>query len=319
MSSGKIGVLLQNLGTPDAPTPKAIRAFLRPFLSDHRVIDLNPLLWRIALNTFILPRRPHKIRHLYENIWTKNGSPLRVISQKQEEALQAYLDKDGLDTLVKVAMVYGKPNMSQALDQMMAARISKLIILPLFPQYSSTTTATGLDAFARYIYHKKGLPPFQLIHNYHDDLAYIQALADSIILQEREKLVFSFHGIPARYAKEGDYYPEQCQRTASLVAQKLGLAKEDWYLAYQSRFGREVWLKPYTDELVSSLPKEGVKKLAVICPGFAADCLETLEEIEITNKKNFLENGGQSYRYIPALNDRPDHIALLADLVKERL
>ncbi|MGT2836631.1 ferrochelatase [Streptococcus macacae] len=319
MMAQKLGILLVNLGTPEAPTPKAIRAFLRPFLSDHRVIDFKRWLWLPALYGFILPRRPHKIRPLYDNIWTKEGSPLRVISEKQAKALQAYLDHEDRNSLVKVGMVYGKPSFNNALDELLAENISKLIILPLFPQYSSTTTAAGVDAFARSIYHQKGLPPFELIHHYHDHPAYIKALADSINLEKDETLLFSFHGIPARYEKEGDYYPDHCWQTARLVAQHLGLSGSQWLLSYQSRFGREEWLKPYTDETIASLPQRGIQKLAVICPGFAADCLETLEEIAITNRNLFLQAGGKHFRYIPALNTSEAHIALLADLIKKKI
>ncbi|KXT77861.1 ferrochelatase [Streptococcus sp. DD13] len=316
MTRKTYGILLINLGTPDAPTPKGIRAFLKPFLSDRRIIDLNRFYWLPALHGFILPRRPHKIRHLYENIWTKDGSPLALIAQAQAKALQEQLDQTGQSTIVKEAMVIGNPNITDLLDDFLAQGVDHLILLPLFPQYSSTTTATGLDAFTRYFAKKKGIPPFDFIHSYHDHPAYIQALADSIHLAEDETLLFSFHGIPQRYADEGDYYPKHCQRTAELVAQKLGLADDQWLLSYQSRFGREVWLKPYTDETMAALPAQGIDKLAVICPGFAADCLETLEEINITNRRTFLEAGGKNFRYIPALNAQADHIALLAQLVR---
>ncbi len=319
MTTQTHGIVLINLGTPDAPTPKAIRAFLKPFLSDRRIIDLNRSYWLPALHGFILPRRPHKIRHLYENIWTKDGSPLALIAHDQAEKLQAQLDETGFNSIVKEAMVIGNPNLTNVLDELLSQGVDHLILLPLFPQYSSTTTATGLDAFMRYFAKKRGIPAFDFIHHYHDHPAYIQALADSIDLADDETLLFSFHGIPQRYADEGDYYPQHCQQTAKLVAQKLDLREDQWLLSYQSRFGREVWLKPYTEETMASLPSQGITKLAVICPGFAADCLETLEEIDITNRQTFLEAGGKDFRYIPALNAHPDHIALLTQLVRNYL
>ncbi|WGE68805.1 ferrochelatase [Actinobacillus equuli subsp. haemolyticus] len=319
MTSNKIGVLLANLGTPDEPTAPAVKRYLKQFLSDPRVIDLPKFKWQLILNGIILPRRSPKVAKLYQEIWTEQGSPLLSISRQQQQTLQNYFNQQSRNVLVELGMSYGNPSIESATDRLIKAGVSKIIILPLYPQYSSTTTASVLDAFARGLTQQRKIVPFEFIHSYHNDPLYIQALANTIQLAEDEKLLFSFHGIPKRYQTEGDFYPEHCQQTAQLVADKLSLSDEQWLVTYQSRFGDEEWLQPYTDETLEKLPSQGVKKIAVICAGFSADCLETLEEIAEENKENFLNAGGQSYRYIPALNANTDHINALAKLIEAKI
>ena len=247
---------------------------------------------------------------LYQAIWTAEGSPLLAISRKQQKALQNYFNAKGKNVVVELGMSYGNPSMAQAVENLTKQAVEKIIVLPLYPQYSSTTTASVLDAFAESLKQHRRVVPFEFIHSYHNDPLYIEALANSITLEPDELLLFSFHGIPKRYADEGDFYPQHCQQTAELVAQKLNLKSEQWKLTFQSRFGDEEWLQPYTDETLESFPSQGVKKVAVICAGFSVDCLETLEEIAEENKENFINAGGESYRYIPALNATGDHIKM---------
>ncbi|ABY70531.1 protoheme ferro-lyase [Actinobacillus pleuropneumoniae serovar 3 str. JL03] len=319
MNTNKIGVLLANLGTPDEPTTPAVKRYLKQFLSDPRVIDLPKFKWQFILNYMILSKRSPKVAKLYREIWTEQGSPLLAISRQQQQALQDYFNRQNQNVLVELGMSYGNPSIESATDRLIKAGVSKIIVLPLYPQYSSTTTASVLDAFARGLTQQRNIVPFEFIHSYHNDPLYIQALANTIQLAEDEKLLFSFHGIPKRYQTEGDFYPEHCQQTAQLVADKLSLTDEQWLVTYQSRFGDEEWLQPYTDETLETLPSQGVKKIAVICAGFSADCLETLEEIAEENKENFLNAGGQSYRYIPALNANTDHINALAKLIEAKI
>lgn len=316
MCQMKVGVLLANLGTPDQPTTKAVKRYLRQFLSDLRVIDLPRKKWLPILNLLVLPKRSPRVAKAYQSIWTDAGSPLLAISYQQKKALQAYFDAKGERVCVEVGMTYGNPSIESAVAKLMQQGVEKIIVLPLYPQYSSTTTAAVFDAFARGLMQHKKMVPFEFIHSYHSHPLYIQALANSVQLAEGEQLLLSFHGIPARYEAEGDFYPTHCKETAQLLAEKLGLRDDQWCLSYQSRFGDEVWLQPYTDETLESFPAKGIKKVAVMCPGFAADCLETLEEIAEENRENFERAGGESYRYIPALNASDGHIQLLIDLIE---
>lgn len=319
MKSNKIGVLLANLGTPDEPTTPAVKRYLRQFLSDHRVIDLPKWKWQFILNAMVLPKRSPKVANLYQSIWTKEGSPLLAISRQQQQAVQAHFYKKNQEVIVELGMSYGNPSVESAVDRLISQGVDKIIVLPLYPQYSSTTTASIFDAFARGLKYQKRLVPFEFIHNYYDNPLYIKALANSVQLSDDELLLFSFHGIPKRYETEGDFYADHCRETARLVAQRLGLRDEQWLVSFQSRFGDEEWLQPYTDETLENFPQKGVKKVAVICPGFAADCLETIEEIAEENRENFEKAGGESYRYIPALNANPDHIQALVALIEERI
>ena len=317
----KIGVLLANLGTPDSPTPKSISRYLWQFLTDPRVVDLPRCKWYPLLKAIILPLRSKRIAKNYQAIWTEQGSPLLAISRQQKDALQAYLDNQNIDTQVEIAMTYGNPSMQSAVKNLLKNQVERIIVLPLYPQYSSSTTGAVFDAFANALKEERGLVPFDFIHSYHIDENYINALADSIKvrLKPDEFLLFSYHGIPLRYEKMGDYYREHCKQTTIAVVNKLGLTENQWGMTFQSRFGREEWLQPYTDKFLESAATQNIQKISVICPGFSVDCLETIEEIDKENRENFLTNGGQSYQYIPALNVEHAHIEMMGKLILEKL
>ena len=319
--SAKIGVLLANLGTPDSPTPKSISRYLWQFLTDPRVVDLPRCKWYPLLKAIILPLRSKRIAKNYQAIWTEQGSPLLAISRQQKDALQAYLDKQNIDVQVEIAMTYGNPSMQSAVKNLLKNQVERIIVLPLYPQYSSSTTGAVFDTFANALKEERGLVPFDFIHSYHVDENYINALADSIKvrLKPYEFLLFSYHGIPLRYEKMGDYYREHCKQTTIAVVNKLGLTENQWGMTFQSRFGREEWLQPYTDKFLESAATQNIQKIAVICPGFSVDCLETIEEIDKENRENFLNNGGQSYQYIPALNVEHAHIEMMGKLILEKL
>lgn len=312
MTGKQPGVLLVNLGTPSAPTAPAIRAFLREFLLDRAVVKIPRLIWWPLLFGVILPFRPRKLVHKYQSVWTPEGSPLLAISRQQRTALQAALP----DCRVALAMRYGEPAIAQGLRELAGA--DPLILLPLYPQYSGTTTGTTFSALERL------RPGFKGITDYHADPAYIAALAQSVRAHwsahgRGEKLLMSFHGLPQRFVDEGDPYARQCETTARLLADALQLQPREWQRSYQSRLGRAQWLQPYTEATVRSLAQQDVKSLDVICPGFAADCLETLEEIALQTRDAFISAGGKQLRYIPALNDQPAHIAALAALIQREL
>jgi len=319
----KTGILLVNLGTPDAPATAAIRRYLKEFLWDRRVVDMPRILWWPILNGIILNTRPARSARLYQKIWTKEGSPLLVTGHRQKSALRKELHKRGhADAHVELGMRYGRPSIQQGLDSLIQCGCRHILVLPLFPQYSKSTTASVSDAIET-----STIPPsaqIAQVNDYHDHPAYISALAASIrqAWQEHgkpERLLLSFHGIPQRYADMGDPYPEQCARTASLVTQALKLESGKWLLSFQSRFGREEWLKPYTDETLRSWGEQRIGNVHVACPGFAADCLETLEEIAVGNRHAFQQAGGGEFHYIPALNDRPEHILALADIASQHI
>ena len=317
----KIGVLLANLGTPDSPTPKSISRYLWQFLTDPRVVDLPRCKWYPLLKAIILPLRSKRIAKNYQSIWTAQGSPLLAISRQQKDALQAYLDNQNIDTQVEIAMTYGNPSMQSAVKNLLENQVERIIVLPLYPQYSSSTTGAVFDAFANALKEERGLVPFDFIHSYHVDENYIDALVNSIKarLKPDEFLLFSYHGIPLRYEKMGDYYREHCKQTTIAVINKLGLTENQWGMTFQSRFGREEWLQPYTDKFLESAATQNIQKIAVVCPGFSVDCLETIEEIDKENRENFLNNGGQSYQYIPALNAEHAHIEMMGKLILEKL
>ena len=312
------GVLLCNLGTPDAPTPRAVRRFLAEFLSDRRVVDLPRLVWLPILHGFVLRTRPAEVAHKYRQIWTDAGSPLRAIGECQAIALQRAL---GDDTRVELAMRYGEPSIDSALQALLDDGVQRIVVLPLYPQYSSTTTASVFDAVGAALRRRHRMPELVLVRDYHDEPAYIAALAARVCeYRERhgsgERLLMSFHGVPERYLTNGDTYHAECVRTAKLLAERLGLADGDWQLSFQSRFGKAKWVEPYTDATLRAWARDGVRRVDVVCPGFAADCLETLEEIAIMNRRLFVDAGGDALHYIPALNDRDDHIAALAGVIR---
>ena len=320
-----VGVLLTNLGTPDAPTAPALRRYLREFLSDPRVIELPRWKWWPILNLFVLTTRPRASARLYRKVWSDEGSPLLVITLKQAAAVEKALkEKIGSPVHVAVGMRYGNPAIRQSLDELRLKGCRRILVLPLYPQYSAATTGSTFDAVALELTQWRWVPELRTIHQYHDDPAYVQALAASIRETwctggEPERLLFSFHGVPQRYFDGGDPYHCACHKTARLVAEDLGLEKQRYVVAFQSLFGREEWIKPYTDRTVKALAASGVKSLDVICPGFSADCLETLEEIDGQNRAFFVDAGGEQFRYIPALNDRRDHTEALAALIGRHL
>jgi len=316
-----LGVLLVNLGTPAAPTVPAVRRYLAEFLWDPRVVELPRPIWWLILHGIILRVRPPRTAVAYQAVWTPEGSPLMVISKRQAAAMQRALTaRFAAPVTVVLGMRYGHPSIPEALAQLRAAHARRILVLPLYPQYSATTTASTFDAVTAELRTWRWLPEMRFVNHYHDDPGYIAALAASIRHHwaehgEPDRLLFSFHGIPKDYFLNGDPYYCHCQKTARLVVDALALPKERWLLSFQSRFGLQEWLKPYTDETLKEWATTGVGSVHVISPGFAADCLETIEEISVENRDYFLEAGGKSYGYIPCLNDGPEHIAGLADLV----
>jgi ferrochelatase len=314
------GVLLVNLGTPDAPTPAALRRYLAEFLADPRITELPRWLWWFILHGVILRIRPRSSAFKYQQIWTENGSPLLTISQAQAKALSLSL---GDDFTVALGMRYGNPSIATGLEELRQANAQRIIILPLYPQYSGSTTGSTFDAVADVLKYWRRVPDLHFISQYYDKSSYIKALVVQIKNYWTEhgipdKLLFSFHGVPKRFVTAGDPYFDQCQTTAQLIAAEMNLTEDKWMLVFQSRFGREEWLKPYTDYTLTTLGKAGVKRVDVICPGFAADCVETLEEINQENRQVFLKAGGQIFHYIPAINDNNEHIQALVALLKER-
>lgn len=319
--STRFGVLVVNLGTPDAPSPAAVRRYLREFLSDPRVIDTPRLLWWAILNGIILRVRPAKVARLYQAIWSDEGSPLLAIGKRQVAALSEALEENlGFQVPVALAMTYGNPSLKDEIANLQAQGCQRILVLPLYPQYSGTTTAAVFDAIGRTLKAQPNLPELRFINQYHLNAHYLSALVESVQAhwQEHgraERLLLSFHGVPERYVEAGDPYAGQCKATAKAVAQALDLDDGQWLCSFQSRFGPAEWVKPYTDETLKQWAEEGVSSVDVICPAFAADCLETLEEIKIQNRDIFLKAGGKEYRYIPALNDHPAFIHCLAQLV----
>lgn len=320
-----VGVLLTNLGTPDAPDTPSLRRYLREFLLDPRVIELPRALWWTILHLFVLPRRPRQSAALYRKVWGEEGSPLLAITRRQAAGLQEILDREvGSPVHVAVGMRYGNPSIGSALRELAEKGCRRILVLPLYPQYAGATTGSTFDAVAAELTTWRWVPELRTVHQYQDEPGYVPTLAAS--LREAwaeggppEKLLFSFHGIPERYFLGGDPYHCQCHKLARRTAEELALPRDRWEVSFQSLFGKEEWIKPYTDKTVEAMAKSGVQSLDVVCPGFSADCLETLEEIDELNRGIFLGNGGERFRYIPALNDRPDHVRFLADVVERNL
>lgn len=316
------GVLMVNLGTPEAPTPKAVKAYLKEFLSDIRVVDAPRFIWWFILRA-ILIIRPKPVARAYKSIWTDEGSPLLVISKRQAKALEECLRNDFNQAIpVELAMTYGQPSIESASQNLRQKGSQRILILPMYPQYSSSTTAAIYDKLSVLLKQCPHLPEMRWIRDYHDHDLYISALANSIKNQwavngQSEKLLMSFHGVPERYTLKGDPYEHQCRNTAQLLATKLQLKEDQWACCFQSRFGREEWVKPYTDHTLKSWAQNGIKSVDIISPAFSADCLETLEELQVENREIFIEAGGEQYNYIPALNDGEDNIKLLSQLVQQ--
>lgn len=317
------GILITNLGTPDQPTPSAVRRYLAEFLSDPRIVEMPRLIWWFILHGIILRIRPRAVAKSYQSVWGHDGSPLLSISRKQQALLQQAIEPHFKGKVkVELAMRYGNPSIQEGLRNLKNAGARRILVLPLYPQYSATTTASTFDAIADELKTWRWMPEFRFIQHYHDNELYIQSLVNSITnFQQQhgnpEKLLFSFHGLPQRYLDQGDPYFCECHKTARLAAEKLGLTESQWALTFQSRFGREEWLKPYTDKTLIKWAKDGVKSVQVCCPGFSSDCLETLEEIDVENREYFLNAGGEKFDYIPALNDNIDHIGMLGALITQ--
>lgn len=322
-SRPRIGVILANLGTPDAPTPAAVRRYLREFLSDGRVIEVPKLVWFFILRLFILPFRPKRVAHAYASIWA-DDSPMRTTLLAQVEGTRQRLAArlPAHEIAVLPAMSYGQPALREALDCL--AGCDELVVLPLFPQCSATSTGPVYDQVAQWLLGQRNLPGVQLVRGYATHPGYVAALADSIEAHwaahgRADKLLFSYHGIPQPYADKGDPYPVQCRATTEAVVRRLGLPDDAWAMSFQSRFGLQEWVKPYTDALLREWGGSGVGSVQVICPAFSADCLETLEEIAVENRDVFVEAGGRHYEYIPALNAEPAHLDMMADIVAARI
>ncbi|MDR1647028.1 MAG: ferrochelatase [Zoogloeaceae bacterium] len=318
-------VLLVNLGSPAAPTPKAVRAYLKEFLSDPRVIELPDWLWQPILHTVILTTRPKVSAEKYASVWTREGAPLVVHTAEQARFLKGYLGEAGIKNVpVRWAMRYGSPGVGEVLSHLKAEGVTRILVAPLYPQYAASTTASVMDALGTWLARIRNQPEIRVLRDFHSDLGYIAALAAQIRRHRSPpftgtKLVLSFHGLPEKSRALGDPYYDQCQETAALLAQALDLKPDTYCVTFQSRFGREDWLQPYTQETLEHLPGQGVRAVDVFCPGFVADCLETLEEIALFNREKFLAAGGSQFRYIPALNEAPEWLAALAALTEKNL
>lgn len=321
----RVGILLANLGTPDSPSVGDVRRYLKEFLSDPRVVEVPRLAWWLVLNLVILNTRPRRSAKAYAKVWTDEGSPLLVISRRQQAALEQRLQEVyGGQVTSALAMCYGSPSVGHGLQQLHEAGCNRILVLPLYPQYSATSTAALFDAVYREMKQLRAVPELRFVNDYYDDPLYIRALADSVHDYRAQhgsadRLLMSFHGIPQEYADKGDPYPCQCEVTAALLAHELELGAEQWLYSFQSRLGPKQWLKPYTDETLADLPGKGVKNIQVVCPGFSADCLETLEEIAMENRDVFMEAGGEHYSYIPCLNDSVAHVNVMAGLVERHI
>lgn len=319
----KTAVLLLNLGTPDAPTTDAVRRYLREFLSDQRVVEIPPVAWQVILNGFVLTTRPKRVAHAYASIWQNqwgNDSPMRAILKRQVQKVQKKL---GDTVSVHVVMTYGNPSVKKVLKQLHGEGVERFIVLPLYPQYSATSTGAAFDAVMKTLMKERNVPEIVFIKDYHNHPLYIKALANSVRKfwadkGRADKLLMSFHGIPQPFADKGDPYPSQCHTTAKLVARELGLGDDEWAISFQSRFGAQEWLRPYTDELLETWGKDGLS-VQIMSPAFSADCLETLEELAVENRDNFLAAGGKSYDYIPALNDGDEHILMMEAILTKYL
>ncbi|MBT5558606.1 MAG: ferrochelatase [Proteobacteria bacterium] len=314
----RTAVLITNLGTPDRPVCPGLRKYLAEFLSDPRVVEFPRILWKIILNVIIINFRSPKSAAAYRKVWTEQGSPLLVASKHLTENVNRHL---GEDQQAFLAMRYGNPSIEKTLKAIHDEGYRKLIVLPMYPQYSASTSASTFDAIAQTYTKQRWLPSFSFISEYHQHPAYIEAIANSILEHwksntKSELLLFSFHGIPQRYISNGDPYAQHCETSSRLIAEALGLKANEWQLVYQSRFGREPWLQPYCDKTLQTLPDKGIKSVDVICPGFSVDCLETLEEIDQENRAYFLDSGGTNFNYIPCLNDSDVHAKLICELIE---
>jgi ferrochelatase len=319
---GRTAILLINLGTPEAPTAAALRPYLREFLSDRRVVEIPRPIWWLILNLFILPFRPAKSAEKYASIWQEGGSPLKVYTERLSRLLGEALADAADPPLVEYAMSYGQPSVEAVVMRMKAQGCTRLLAVPLYPQYAASSTGSALDAVYRSLLKARNMPELRALRDYHNHPAYIAALKESVDAYWSEHgrpdvLLMSFHGTPKANFDQGDPYRLECERTGRLLAEALGLDEKQYRITFQSRFGKAEWLQPYTDKTLEELGRQKLKRLDVVCPGFAADCLETLEEIAMEGKATFLTAGGGEFRYIPALNDRAGWVAALAGIVGE--
>ena len=322
--TARTAVLLCNLGTPDEPTPSALRRYLAEFLGDPRVVEIPRPVWLLILHGIILRVRPKKSAAKYAGIWLPEGSPLKVWTEKQATLLRGYLGERGHQVRVRYAMRYGNPSIASVMDELQAEGVTRVLVLPAYPQYSGTTTASVVDGIMNWARNVRHLPELRFVNRYHDDTGYIQALARTVRAHwaahgQSDQLVMSFHGVPERTLQLGDPYHCECHKTARLLAEHLGLAKDRYKVTFQSRFGKAKWLEPYTEPTLIELAQKGLKSVDVVCPGFTSDCLETLEEINMEAREAFLHAGGERFAYIPCLNDHPEWIRALADVAERHL
>ncbi len=322
--AGRTGILLCNLGTPDAPTPAAVRRYLGQFLSDPRVVEIPRAVWLPILHGIILRVRPARSARKYASIWTPEGSPLKVWTERQAKALGTALAAGGHDVVVRYAMRYGNPSIASQLDALKADGATRILVVPAYPQYSGTTTASVCDAVYAWAAHTRSIPELRFVQRYHDDEGYIAALARRIRAHwtaqgQPDQLVMSFHGVPERTLHLGDPYHCECHKTARLLAAALGLERDRYKVTFQSRFGKAKWLEPYTEPTLVALAQAGTQRVDVVCPGFTGDCLETLEEISMEAREAFLHAGGKVFNYIPCLNDDPAWITALAGIAARHL
>lgn len=320
----RTAIVYCNLGTPDEPSAPALRRYLAEFLGDPRVVEIPRLVWWPILHGIILRTRPKKSAAKYASVWLPEGSPLKVWTEKQATLLRGYLGERGHQVTVRYAMRYGNPSIASVLDELKALGVTRVLVLPAYPQYSGTTTASVIDAVTAWSQPVRNLPELRFVNRYHDDPGYIHALARTVRAHwtahgQGDHLVMSFHGVPERTLHLGDPYHCECRKTARLLAEQLGLAPERYTLTFQSRFGKAKWLEPYTEPTLVAMAKKGLKNVDVVCPGFTGDCLETLEEINMEVREAFLHAGGQQFQYIPCLNDSPGWIRALADLAERHL
>lgn len=318
-NSPRAAVLLANLGTPDAPETGPLRRYLREFLWDPRVVEVPRPIWWLILNLIVVPFRAPKSAEAYRRVWTERGSPLLFHTVDLARAMEREFERTMPSVKVYPAMRYGRPSIAEALERARADNVQRLIVLPLYPQYSATTTASVFDGLAQALARVRWLPELRMITQYYQDQAWVEAIADRITSHQAEhgvpdKLVFSFHGIPKRYLLDGDPYYCQCHASARRIAERLKLAPEQWLVTFQSRLGRAEWLKPYTDKTLEQLGAAGTGHVQVVCPGFAVDCLETIDEIGVENREAFQDTGGGTFSYIPALNSGADHARVLVEL-----
>ena len=320
----RTAVLYCNLGTPDTPTTPDVRRFLSEFLSDPRVVEIPRLLWLLILHGIVLRFRPAKSAAKYASVWLPEGSPLKIWTEKQAKLLQGWLAQRGHQVQVRYAMRYGSASIASQLDALKAAGTTRVLILPAYPQYSATSTASLFDAVYNWAGQVRAIPELRFVNHYHDDARYIAALAMSIQRYWKnhgrpDQLVMSFHGVPERTLHLGDPYHCECRKTARLLANQLGLAQEQFKVTFQSRLGRAKWLQPYTEPSLIAMGKAGVKRVDVVCPAFTSDCLETLEEINMEGRAAFLQAGGKEFHFIPCLNDDPEWITALCDITQQHL